>query len=275
MKIKSLLVLECICLVYLCTGCDNFSGDLVSTITEKAESSEKDLVSTITEKAESFEKDLVPATTEVTETTESSDADSVNENIAAYFPYQGDVTMRYGAEFEGGIGGEVDLKLEELIKSENGRLYQISYDNVIITDDDEGIAREEIEFYEQGRDLGYFWVAEDKIYFFEEISEEEIDDLCQNRELPELSMVVLQNAPLEETNKGEKAWHEYIKIKDNRVRFGGYNDMVETGFWRSIIWEKENGILVFRQGYGAGRGMIELYCKDVIEYDSNGWYGFE
>lgn len=262
MKIKSLLVLGCVFLVCLCTGCDNSSEDIVSTITET------------TEIAESSDKDTVPATTEAVEKPEIADADSVNENTAAYFPYQGDVTMRYGAEFEGGIGGEVDLKLEEVIKSENGRLYQLSYDNVMITDNDAGIQRE-IAFYEQGRELGYFWVAEDKIYFFEEIEEEETDDLCQNGKLPELSMVVLQNAPLEETNKGEKAWHEYIKIKDNRVRFGVYDDTVETGFWRSIIWEKGNGILVFRQGYGAGRDMIELYCKDGIEYDSSGRYGFD
>ena len=104
------------------------------------------------------------------------------------------------------------LKLEEVIKSENGRLYQLSYDNVMITDNDAGIQRE-IAFYEQGRELGYFWVAEDKIYFFEEIEEEEIDDLCQNGKLPELLMVVLQNAPLEETNKGEKAWQKTKSFK--------------------------------------------------------------
>ena len=261
MKIKSLL-LACACLVYLCTGCDDSSGNIVSTITET------------TEKAESSEKDTISAVTEALEKAESLDADSINENTSAYFPYQGDVTMRYGAAFDGGVGGEVDLKLEERMKSENGMLYRISYDNVRITDNGADMGSE-IAFYEQGRELGYFWITEDKIYFFEEISEEETADLCQNGKLPELSMIVLQNAPLEETNKGEKAWHEYIIKKENRVRFGLYNDMVETGFWRSIIWEKGNGILVFRQGYGAGRDVVELYCKDWVEYDATGRYGFD
>lgn len=230
MKIKSLLIFECVILVCLCIGCDNSSKDIAPVITQTIEN--------------------------------------------AYFPYQGDVVMRYGAKFDEGVSGEVDLKLDELAKNENGILYRMSYNNVLITDN--GIDRyREIGFYEQGRDLGYFWIVQDKVYFFEEISKEEINDLCQSGSLPELSTAVAQNDLQEETNKGEKAQHEYIEIKDGRLRFGLYNDMVETGFWRSIIWEKGNGLLVFRQGKGAGRDLIELYCKDKIEYDPSGKYGFD
>lgn len=201
---------------------------------------------------------------EKTVRTEEKDVEKTVNN--PFFPYRRDVTIKCGAKFEY-IEGEAALKLSQLESTQQGLLYQISYGDLIVLDSD----MEAIAGYEYSKELGYLWITEDKIYFFTEYSEGVRTDLCQSGILPEGASVICQDKPVDETNKDKKGSHEYIKVKDDRVCYGSYNDLVETGFWRSFIWERGRGILVYKEGYGAGRERIELY---QIEYDPYGKYGF-
>lgn len=58
--------------------------------------------------------------------------------------------------------------------------------------------------------------------------------------------------------KDNKGWHQYIAANGNKREYHSYNNLVETGFYESFVWEKNRGLIKYRSGFGAERDSIDL-----------------
>lgn len=169
-----------------------------------------------------------------------------------YFFDYGTETVEFEAEFAGTPFGEYEqakIQVEQEAQGENGILYTL-----MIESDAEAAGR-----YSYGGDrffLGYFYVTEDKIYRMDETGMEA--GIKNEEEFPAKGTVVCQETGKEDPLKVEKGWHEKIVVDGAVCTYRSYNDLTETGYYESFVWEKGKGLIEYQSGFGAGKDRIVL-----------------
>ena len=168
--------------------------------------------------------------------------ESVNRNL--FFFNEGVLKAKYKSSFsfftDDSLPSEVELLVIELSRFESGVLYElkINYEENFASRDYNGWDR----FH-----IGYFYVEEDKI------------TMIRHSDVLEERKVVCQEEEKEDVlNKDEKGWHEYILADDNRREYQGYNNLTETGFYETFVWEKGKGLVEYRSGFGAEKDGVWL-----------------
>lgn len=147
--------------------------------------------------------------------------------------------------FDDIIEQDVTLNINELANLKYGKLYELKLDSM------EGIDDERLN-------LGYFYVQEDKIYKIEP-TEQNLDMLKTNEELPEDSVIVCQDTEIEDSlNDNEQGFHHYLIVEGDKRIYHSYNNQVSTGYYESFTWKKDIGLTNYRSGYGAENDSIEL-----------------
>ena len=73
--------------------------------------------------------------------------------------------------------------------------------------------------------------------------------VCQDEELKD---------SLDENQKGE---HEYMLLDKNQRQYHSYNNLVESGFYETFVWEQNMGLVSYRSGFGAEKDAIEIYLE--------------
>lgn len=169
-----------------------------------------------------------------------------------FFFDHGTEMVEFEAEFAGTPFGEYEqakIQVEQVAQGENGILYTL-----MIESDAEAAGR-----YSYGGDrffLGYFYVTEDKIYRMDE-AEMEVD-IKNEEEFPAKGTVVCQETGKEDSLKAEKGWHEMITVDGTVCTYRSYNDLTETGYYESFVWEKGKGLIEYKSGLGAEKDRIYL-----------------
>ena len=147
--------------------------------------------------------------------------------------------------FDDIIEQDLTLNIYELANFKNGKLYELKLDSI------EGINAERLN-------LGYFYVQEDTIYKIAP-TEQNLDMLKANEELPEDSIIVCQDTEIEDSlDENEQGFHHYLDINGNEREYHSYNNQVSTGYYESFTWKKDIGLTNYRSGYGAENDSIEL-----------------
>lgn len=165
--------------------------------------------------------------------------------------FTGEENRYYNAVFEGDRECKAELFIDNVKEYENGTLYHLYVNEESLDSTFERWGNEPF-------DMGYIFVCSDKIYFLNYITEEEAL-LLTEEEITDKGDVVCQEESKEDVlQENEKGWHEYIVVDGDRCEYHGWNDLVETGWYQSFTWEKKNGLVGFRCGFGAGRGHMEL-----------------
>lgn len=147
--------------------------------------------------------------------------------------------------FDDIIEQDVTLNINELANFKNGKLYELKLDSI------EGINAERLN-------LGYFYVQEDTIYKIAP-TEQNLDILKSNEELPEDSIIVCQDTEIKDSlDDNERGFHHYLDVNGDERESHSYNNQVSTGYYESFTWKKDIGLTNYRSGYGAENDSIVL-----------------
>lgn len=170
-------------------------------------------------------------------------------NSETEMSYKGDFTFTDSRETE-----EVTISCQYLDSSKDGNLYRIGFDQI-----------ERAEVPDELLNLGYFYVKEDKIYRMLKLSGKEKEDLITLGKIPERAYIVCQDGEIKDANEGIKGCHEKIQIKEKQVRYSQYYDWGDTGFYEVFLWQKDDGMILYKRGYGAERDAITLWQEGKVE----------
>lgn len=181
----------------------------------------------------------IDATTSNTIVDEQSEANSFFNSDILQLNYKGIFL------FDDTLEKDVTLRVNEITSLKDGKVYEFKLDPI------DGIPNERLC-------LGYFYVQKDKIYKMEP-TEENLNKLKVSGELPDNSVIVCQDKVIkDELGEGESGYHHYLEISGDTREFHSYNNQVSTGYFETIIWEKNKGMISYKSGYGADRDSIEL-----------------
>lgn len=243
MKKQLIILLSIFTIIF--SGCANHSMDETS---KTAPSESSDLYS-----------DLPDGNEEPAELL--SKAATTNKN--PYFFQENIQTADYDTKFtfwdDDSLPAEMELSINELLHFDNGTLYELklNYDETFNGRDYYGWDR----FH-----LGYFYVQEDKIYLIREAGV--IEHIQTEADILSQGTIVCQQEELKDTlEEEEKGLHEFITLNDNQCEYHSYNNLTETGFYETFVWEKGKGLVRYKSGFGAERDDIELQMHD---YETNG-----
>lgn len=106
--------------------------------------------------------------------------------------------------------------------------------------------------------LGLFYIQKDKIYKIEP-TEENIEIIRKENKIPTESNIVCQEGEIKDNLKQEqKGYHQYLLVKEDLREYHSYNNMVESGYFETFIWERNIGLKYYKSGYGAKFSLVEL-----------------
>lgn len=142
---------------------------------------------------------------------------------------------------------QVNLGIKEVGSYEDGKVYELKLNQV----DVEGVPNDRLN-------LGLFYVQADKICKIE-ATEANLELLQTEKELPKERVVVCQRQPVTDwLGEYEENGHHELETTENQCTYTFYNDQVGTGYYETIVWEKDKGLIAYRSGFGAERDAIEL-----------------
>lgn len=186
---------------------------------------------------------------------EQTSVQDYSSNNVYFFPDENSVTYKARFTFPeaDSLPEEIILSINEVLRLEQGILYELK---ILYDGDFPGRV-----YYDWDRfQLGYFYVQEDSIILLrgdnilnEITSVEDIfakgDIVCQVEELKD---------SLSDDQKGE---HKYISIDGKQCKYQSYNNLIESGFYETFVWEENVGLVMYRSGFGAEKDGIELYLE--------------
>ena len=106
--------------------------------------------------------------------------------------------------------------------------------------------------------LGLFYIQKDKIYKIEP-TEENIEIIRKENKIPTESNIVCQEGEIKDNLKQEqKGYHQCLLVKEDLREYHSYNNMVESGYFETFIWERNIGLKYYKSGYGAEFSLVEL-----------------
>lgn len=181
----------------------------------------------------------------------------INYILNPFFFPQGTKELRYKCEYEAVESFEVvevACEIKNLGNYENGNIYKVSFSDLPVVIEES--IRDRISFE-------YFYVEENKIYKMQEEGSELHMLTTQIRELPS-SILVCNDTAIDDPILTEKGWHYSIHAEDDIRLYNLYTDVVETGYYESMVWEEGKGMISFLSGYGSMRRHIELTLMEGL-----------
>lgn len=147
-----------------------------------------------------------------------------------------------------GQSGEIVLSVTKVQFFEEGDLYELVIESGENAKDRFGIDRS---------CLGFFFVQGDEIYLID--SETAKSETLTKDEIISHGKLVCSKTGKEDTlEEDETGWHECIIADGNIREYHSYDNMTETGYYESFIWEYGNGLIGYRSGYGAEADAVSL-----------------
>lgn len=186
--------------------------------------------------------------TNETDSTNSKPIVTGAESVNNSFFFKSNVTqLNYKGVFLFNTVLEKDVKLNinEVANLKYGKLYELKIASI------DDVPNERLN-------LGYFYVQNDKIYKIKP-TEENLNKLKTSTDLPNDSVIVCQDKEIKDTlSKDETGWHQYMIVNGDTREYHSYNNKISTGYYESLTWEKNKGLIKYRSGYGAEKDLIEL-----------------
>jgi len=140
---------------------------------------------------------------------------------------------------------EVAINEEILLSDENGRFIKLSLDEI------DGVPDERLL-------IGYFYEENEVIYRIT-ATDENINQLLEKGKLPEDSIIVCQTESLDDTLSDKEAgFHHYIDVENDEIIYHSFNNLTETGYYETFVWEIGVGLIQYKSGFGAERESIKL-----------------
>lgn len=137
------------------------------------------------------------------------------------------------------IEGDFAIKIERVSGYNNGYIYKLELNKTDKT--------------QQGNTddflLGYFYVCENKI-------------VKMNDDLQEIATVCQEESIKDNLSEEELGWHSSLQYSGEECSYTSYNNRVETGFYESMIWNKQEGLKYYRRGFGAGADSVEISLQN-------------
>lgn len=189
-------------------------------------------------------------------TEENITQEQINSSISNPFFNSNAKQLNYNGKFafDEIIEKDVKVNVNEVARLEDGIVYELKMDMV------SGVPEERLN-------LGYFYVEKDRIYKIEP-DKENLEKLKESRQLPEDSAIVCQDNEIKDKLGEERGFHQYLTVKGDIREYHSYNDQVNSGYFETIIWEKEKGMISYRSGFGADRDLIELNLENYSKRES-------
>lgn len=143
--------------------------------------------------------------------------------------------------------GFLSVKCEKLLDLVDGQVYGLRV---------KGYIPDDLEFPQERLLLGYLYVKKDKIYRIPE-KDESLKQLKKGQ-MPEGSYIVCQDKGIKDSLKEEeKGIHHYLKVNDE-IESHYYRNIVETDYFETFTWKKDEGLTYYCSGYGALSDYIKL-----------------
>ncbi len=152
---------------------------------------------------------------------------------------------RFSSEDGDIIERDVSIQIEKMIELKSGIIYKLKIQPI------RGVSEERLL-------LGLFYIQKDKIYKIEP-TEENIEIIRKENKIPTESNIVCQEGEIKDNLKQEqKGYHQYLLVKEDLREYHSYNNMVESGYFETFIWERNIGLKYYKSGYGAEFSLVEL-----------------
>lgn len=175
--------------------------------------------------------------------------------------------------------GKVRWNIELLECSEYGSLYRTAYDWIEGSID--YYADCDKDFYTEMIHEGwewFFWVTDDCIYYFNDLSDEEKEALTESGNLPPNSLLVCQEKELpDKISEGETGHHEWIEKHNGDIicyrSFSIYDEIYkESGDILQFVWKKDVGLIGFRYARTpAGGGSLIIWDPQYLQRGDMGF----
>ena len=149
------------------------------------------------------------------------------------------------------------LNINKVASFNDGEVYLLRLNQIKITEPVDKIPEDRLQ-------LGHFYVTRDKIYrlCYTDNSIYLVNHyekyITEDNFIKESQIVCQKDELKDALEEGIKGWHELIEVDGDKRRFRSYNNSVDTGFYESIVWEKDKGIVYYRSGFGAKKEVIEF-----------------
>ena len=181
---------------------------------------------------------------------DSSNAEAQKENIFdSSFLFIDDIDMLE----------QVELIYETVEEDEDGSLYLIRIDY-----DEDFIAR---DYYGHDRTrLGYFYVTDAIVYFVDEL---DVDSEMTIDTVKLQGKIIYAEQEYYETLGIIAKENDYLEFANGNCIYHYYTQDDENGYYRTVGWNKEQGLVMFRNGFGALRDSIAIYRQgaDIERYE--------
>lgn len=142
---------------------------------------------------------------------------------------------------------DVTLSVQTAAQVKDGVLYHLCFSAV------DGVP-------ETRSDLGCFYVTPQRIVRLE--SENDAQAFASTGALPADAEVVCGDMAVEDALESEeKGWHHTMQPEGDRRVSESYSNVVDTGYYRNMTWQRGVGLVEFESGYGAGRDSLQLTLK--------------
>lgn len=152
---------------------------------------------------------------------------------------------RFSSEDEDMIERDVSIQIEKIVELKSGMICRLKIQPI------RGVPEERLL-------LGVFYIQKNKIYKIEP-TEENIEIIRKGEKIPTGSNIVCQEEEIKDKLKQEqKGYHQFLLVKEDLREYHSYNNMVETGYFETFIWERNIGLKYYKSGYGAEQGLVEL-----------------
>ena len=270
---KKWIPIVLICSIFFC-----FSACGTQTTEEnshtKTKQNEVELEHKITEAPSDNEKleESVTSEPDISEIIEETESELTLENeyitsmeveiINPYFT-QGNQTIWYDARFcfNEDLPDKETISFHFVKELGEGQLFEL------VIDCEEEIMSKYPDIFH----LGYFYVTKDTILCFRGYIEEKFFIDAYDMKVEDISEEIIRlygtevfsTIPKEDDLGAEEpGWHEIITVKENRISYSCYNNMVETGFYENFDWEKGKGLVQYVSGYGAEQNGIDLLLRE-------------
>lgn len=167
------------------------------------------------------------------------------------------VTYKGSFMFWNPLNRPIILCINKVASFNDGEVYLLRLNQIEVTEPLDKIPEDRLQ-------LGHFYVTKDKIYrlcytdnsiYFVNHYKKGI---TENNFIKESQIVCQEDELKDSLGENAKGWHEFIEIDGDKRRFVSYNNIVNTGFYENIVWEKDKGLIYYRSGYGAGKETIEF-----------------
>lgn len=148
---------------------------------------------------------------------------------------------------------QVELIYEMIEENEEGSLFLVTIDM-----DDEFSGR---DYYGHDRmKLGYFYTTDSIVYYMDELEMDE--EITINKIIMEGKIIYAEKEIYESLGIVYEE-NDYLEFDNGNCIHHYFNDLVETGYYRTIVWNKEQGLIMFKNGFGAMSESISLVKQGI------------